>query len=134
MILRARKALGKEDKAKLMDIATRPWTYMIFFGIIILGVLFVNYELKSKAHAILVFISSTILFIALIVLGIWSRVSTFRRLMKAELPKAYIRTVALWTTIAFVAAILFFIWIMNTKDTDFDDAREEARYSLVMDS
>lgn len=112
-MLKANKLLTVEEKAKLVDAGSRVWPYLIVSGIIF-GGLAIIYGLKSySAHFFadpVHFLSLMIVWIiAMLAAGIWMRITSYRRLKSAGLPKHYLKTVAIYSSAIQIAAVILLI-------------------------
>lgn len=129
---RATQALSTEDKAKVLDNSNRPARYLLFFifvVVVVLGIFYLNYEVKSINNYMVFVVIMGLIFIVFLGLGVWFRIAYYRRLKKLGLPKTYIRTVIFWHAVSFLAIIAFFITIYNMKDTGDDGLA--LKYSLL---
>lgn len=111
----ARKLLSTEQKAKLIDISSRPWQFLVYVALVLGGLFFISYELKSSDNAVVALISWLVWSVLVILMGIWMRVSYIQRLKKANFPKAYLKALFFWSVISYIALIAFALFLILTR-------------------
>lgn len=111
-LIKARKKLSTEDKAKLLDVSSRAWQYVILLGLfgatLLLGHLSTPIT-ESIAIRGLFALLGVLALLAFLAFGIIFRVSNYKRLKALELDKSYLKTYTIYNTILYIDIFIFLI-------------------------
>jgi hypothetical protein len=112
-MVRARRALTVEQKAKLLDVSSRIWQYIIYI-VVLFGGLFAISHFASNgamaAHGGAFYICVIVWLLVLIGVGVWFRLNNFRRLRREGFPVAYLRNMIWSSSAIYIMVIALFVY------------------------
>ena len=104
-MMKARKVLSQEEKAKLLDIQSFSWQYIVYIVVFFGGLALINYEASIATSFIAkggYLLSVSILLVIAVILGIWLRILRYIKMKQAGLPQTYLKPIMIYSSILYI--------------------------------